>query len=246
MDIPALTDRQIQILKCVIDEHIKTGEAVGSDTLDKKYNLGVSPATIRNEMVILTQQGFLEQPHTSSGRIPTPMALKFFIKQLMHEKDLGVSEEVDVKAKIWDYRDRIDRLLHESTKVLSHKTNSIALALTDQGDVYHAGYSNILDLPEFFDIDVTKTVLSLLDDLDTMQKILNRAYGEEAIHVLIGDDFDIEFLYSCGMVYTDINLGSYGGGRIGVLGPSRLDYPYIIPVVRYFGKLINEITKNWE
>ena len=80
-----LTDRQIKILKAIIEEYIETAEAVGSQTLDKKYGLGVSPATIRNEMVRLTANGFLKQPHASAGRVPTPMALKFYIQNLMQQ-----------------------------------------------------------------------------------------------------------------------------------------------------------------
>lgn len=65
-----LTARQTQILKALIDEYISTAQAVGSEPLDKKYNLGVSPATIRNEMVALTHAGYLKQLHTSAGRVP--------------------------------------------------------------------------------------------------------------------------------------------------------------------------------
>ena len=78
-----LTDRQLQILKAIIEEFIETAEPVASETLDKKYNLGISPATIRNEMVKLTSSGFLKQPHTSAGRSPTPMGLKFFVDKLI-------------------------------------------------------------------------------------------------------------------------------------------------------------------
>lgn len=246
MDFPSLTDRQIQILKHVIEEYIQSGEAVGSETLDKKYNLGVSPATIRNEMVVLTQQRYLDQPHTSSGRIPTPMALKFYIRQLMQEKDLSVSEEVDVKSKMWDYRNEAGKLLREATRVLSQKTDSIAIATTERGDIFHAGYARILDVPEFFDIDVTKTVFSILDDGKQLRVIFEKAYGDDPIHILLGDDFDIEFMHPCGVVYTDFTMGAYGGGNLGVIGPSRLNYPYIIPIIRYFGKLINEMTRDWK
>src|SRR3990167_9214478 len=99
-----LTDRQIKILKAIIEEYIETAEPVGSETLDKKYNLGVSPATIRNEMVRLTKTGFLKQPHTSAGRAPTPVALKLFVSQLMHVKELSVADEVSVKQKILDHK----------------------------------------------------------------------------------------------------------------------------------------------
>ena len=128
---------------------------------------------------------------------------------------------------------------------MSQKTESIAIAITNQGDVFHAGYANILDLPEFFDIDVTKTVLSILDDGKQLQVIFGKAYGEDPIHILLGDDFEVEFMQPCGIVYTDFSLGSYGHGNLGVIGPSRLDYPYIIPVVRYFGTLLSEVTKEW-
>jgi heat-inducible transcriptional repressor len=246
MEFPSLTDRQIQILKHIIEEYIQTGEAVGSETLDKRYNLGVSPATIRNEMVILAQQGYLDQPHTSSGRIPSALSLKFYISQLMKEKELSVSEEVDVKSKIWDYRNQANKLLREATKVLATKTGDIAISMTTKGDVFHAGYANILDIPEFFDIDVTKTVLSILDDIAKMESIFAKVHGNDPINILIGSDFDMEFMDPCGIVYTKFPMGSYAEGTLGVLGPSRLDYSYIIPMLRYFNGLLSEITSDWQ
>lgn len=243
--ITALTDRQAQILKAIIEEYIKTGEPVGSDILDKKYSMGVSPATIRNEMAMLVKEGFLEQPHTSAGRVPTSLALKFYIKQLMSEKELSVADEVAVKERVWDYRFKIDKLLHEATRALAEKTGSVAIAATSEGDVYHAGYANILDLPEFFDIDVTKTLLSIIDDFKVLDQIFSKALGEESIHILLGDEMGIEFLDSCGLVFTDFSAADKIKGRLGVIGPSRLDYPYIIPIVRCFGNLVNELAQNW-
>ena len=246
MNIPSLTDRQVQILKTIIEEHIQTGQPVGSETLDKKYNLGISPATIRNEMVQLTEQGFLNQPFTSAGRIPTPTALKFYIRQLMDEKDLSVADEVAVKEKIWDYRFEIDRLLREATRVLASKTNSIAVAITDQGEVYHAGYAHILDMPEFYDIDVTKAVLSTIDDIERMQTIFSHSFEDDSIQVLLGDDLGVELMQPCGVVFTSFKAGDKIKGNLGIVSSSRIDYPYVVPIVRYFGKLINEIAQNWE
>ena len=95
-----LNDRQIQILKAIIEEYIETAEPVGSEKMDKKYNLGVSPATIRNEMVKLTKMGYLKQPHTSAGRTPSPLALKYYVSSLMKPEDLSVAEEVRVKQTL--------------------------------------------------------------------------------------------------------------------------------------------------
>src|SRR3990167_5272503 len=96
----ALTARQTQILKSLIDEYIEIAEPVGSENLEKKYSLGVSPATIRNEMVALTRSGFLRQPHTSSGRIPSPKAMKFYIDQLIEERQMSLAEEVKAKEDV--------------------------------------------------------------------------------------------------------------------------------------------------
>jgi len=239
-----LTPRQLKILKTIIEEHIQTGEAVGSETLDKKHNLGVSPATIRNEMVQLTKAGYLAQPHTSAGRAPTPVALKLYIKTLMSEKQLSVADEVAVKEKVWDYRHELDKLLSQTTRELARKTNSLAIATTDKGDLYHAGYAHLLDLPEFFDIDVTKTVFGLIEDFSSIHQIFERALGEDSVHILLGEEMGMQILTPCGMVFSNFDSPSLRGS-IGILGPSRLDYPWVVPTVRYFGSLINDVLKTW-
>jgi heat-inducible transcriptional repressor len=239
-----LTDRQVQILKVVIEEYLETAKPVGSEILDKKYHLGVSPATIRNEMSALADKGFLSQPHVSAGRVPTPMALKFYVRQLMEEKEMSVADEVAVKGKIWDYRTQVEKLLQEATRVLSEQTNSLSLALTEKGEVYHSGYAYILNDPEFFDIDVTRTVLSLLDDVNQISKILNKAISEEPIHLLIGDDLGIKPLGSCGVVFANFQTRKTSGS-LGVIGSSRLNYPSIFPTLRYITDLIEEIGRSW-
>src|SRR5687767_11354549 len=105
-----LSDRQKILLKAVIEEYIESAEPIGSETIDKKYNLGVSPATIRNEMVRLTDLGYLRQPHTSAGRIPTSQGLRLFIQELMKEKQLPVAAEVSIKEGMWQQRHVQERL----------------------------------------------------------------------------------------------------------------------------------------
>lgn len=240
-----LTERQTKILKAIVEEYIETAEPVGSETLEKKYSLGISPATIRNEMTALTKEGFLRQPHTSAGRVPTPTGFKLYINQLMEEKKPSVTEEVAAKEAVWDYRHEFDRLMREATRALASQTESLAVAATQSGDVYSAGYAHILDMPEFFDIDVTKTVLNLLDEFKSLQSLFEKSYGEDPIHVLLGEDLGQEFLQPCGMVFTHFEAGPKHSGSIGVIGPCRLNYPAVIPTIRYFGELINEMAKNW-
>lgn len=239
-----LSSRQAQILKAVITEYTETAEPVGSVTLEKKYDLGISPATIRNEMVALTNSGFLNQPHTSAGRTPTPMALKYYVRELLKEEDLSVADEVAVKEKVWDHRFEVNKFLKEITKVLAEKTNCLALSYTNKKDVFHAGYANILNSPEFYDIDVTREVLSMIDEYNQLNSLFSKVAGDETIHLIIGEDFDNDFFQSLGLVFTDFNTGDIQGS-LGIIGPSRLNYPSIIPTIRYFGELVSEISKNW-
>jgi heat-inducible transcriptional repressor len=239
-----LTQRQIKILKCIVEEFIETAAPVGSETLEKKFSLGISSATIRNDMATLTQMGFLKKGHLSAGRCPTSMGLKYYVRNLMVSKNLTVSEEIGVKESIWDYRNEFDRLLRETTKELAARTRSMAIATTDHGLIYSYGASNLLEEPEFYNIDVTKTVLSLLDNSKFWYEIIAKAGSndEKIIHLLIGEDLGMEHLEPCGFVYQDYEAGPHRG-ILGIIGPARFHYTHIIPMVDYFAQLISKITR---
>jgi heat-inducible transcriptional repressor len=239
-----LTERQLQILKAIVDEYIETAEPVASETLDKKYNLGISPATIRNEMVKLTASGYLKQPHTSAGRAPTPYALRFYVNNLMKPKDLSVTDEVNVKQKIWDYRSKMDKLMKEATRTLAQQTKTLSLAAIDGGDLYTSGLGNILEMPEFFDIDITRHLLDTLDENDYWWKVLSNFEDDDFVKIFLAEDLGEQLLNQCGGVFTRFRSPTHEG-IIGVVGPNRLNYPRIIPVVRYMGNLISDLAKNW-
>lgn len=238
-----LTQRQIEILKTLIEEYIQTAEPVGSETLEKKHNLSASPATIRNEMVRLTNLGYLKKPHTSAGRVPTPAGMRFYVKQLMKEKELSVTEEVAVKEKLWDYRDKTQRLMKELTKSLAEKTKALAVVTTNEGDFYCSGYANILDMPEFYDIDITRHLLVLIDEFESLDNLLLSINDEGDVHILLGEDLGPKLPASYGFVYAHYKTPKNLFGEVGVLGPVRLNYMSIIPTVRYYGNLMEEIFK---
>ncbi len=235
-----LTERQIKIIQAVVQEYTQTAQPVGSETIDKKYNLGVSPATIRNEMARLEDLGYLIQPHTSAGRIPTPQAIKLYVTELMKLETLPVVEEVEIKERLWDLRDRLDQILKESARLLSEKTQVVGLALSEEGEIYSSGYAQLLDLPEFFDIDVTKTVLSLVESPEEILDIFKRVQSQQAIRFLLGDDLQQEPLKQCALVFTDFNIGPRRG-YLGVLGSLRLNYSRTVPLMEHLHDLLEEI-----
>ncbi len=240
-----LTQRQIEILKSLIEEYIETAEPVGSETLEKKHSLSASPATIRNEMVRLTEYGYLKKTHISSGRVPTPAAMKFYVKQLMKEKELSVAEEVSMKEKVWDTRDTQADFLKEIVRALAAKTGAIAIAATDNGEYYVSGYANVLDMPEFYDIDVTKTLLTAIDEFECFRPLFDLAGQDSEIQILVGEDLGPRLAGPYGFVFRKYMTNGRSGGEIGVIGPTRLNYTYVVPTVRYFGDLIEEVARGW-
>ena len=119
----SLNDRKIQILQAIINDYIETAEPVGSRTIAKKYNLGISSATIRNEMSDLEEMGFILQPHASSGRIPSDMGYRLYVDHLMQKKELGPEEQKYLQSIISRDISQIDYLMEETAKALSLLTN---------------------------------------------------------------------------------------------------------------------------
>ena len=237
----ALTARQTQILKILIDEYIETAEPVGSESLDKKYNLGVSPATIRNEMVALTSADFLRQPHTSAGRIPTPKAMKFYVDQLMEEKQMSVAEEVKAKEEVWDARGDINSLIREATHALAEKTQSLAVGAVESGDVWHSGYANLFLNPELANLEFCANLLTFLEQVERMQELFfERIMGIGPVEILFGEELGWPELTPMGVAVTRFKIGNREGA-LGIIGPVRLRYPTIIPALKYFRNLIEEI-----
>ncbi len=237
-----LSARQTQILKALIDEYIETAQPVGSENLDKKYNLGVSPATIRNEMVSLTKAGYLRQPHTSSGRIPSPTAMKFYVDQLMEEKQMSLADEVKAKEEIRDSKDDLGKLLDEATRALAQRTRNVALAATDDGRVWHAGYANVFSNPEFSDMGVCSGLFSFFEEAQRVHELLFQSASlTDPFDVLFGEELSWPELSTVGIVTAHFNAKGKKGA-LGVVGPVRLSYSTVVPMVRYFSNMIEEVA----
>lgn len=237
-----LSPRQVEILKHIIKEYIDSADPVGSETLEKKYDLGVSPATIRNEMAEMERLEYLAKSHTSSGRVPTSKALKFYVDELMKEKTMSVAEEVEAKEKVWDLRHTPYPFLRQVTKHLAQKTGTLAVATTDTGDIFYAGYSNILEMPEFYDIDITRNLLRILDEITYFDQVLQRL--EQNCDICFGDELGPEMFKPYSFVFSRYHTNGDHSGSIGIIGPQRLHYDLIVPLVRYYGGLIDEVG-NW-
>lgn len=239
-----LTERQIELLKAIIDSYIKEAEPVGSVEVVKKYNLHYSAATVRNEMSQLFNMGFLEMPHTSSGRVPTKLAYRMYLDQLMEEEELPVLQEVALKQRLWPIRFHFERLLREAVVSLAEMTKTLAIALTDDGYMVHAGAVNVLNNKEFWEIDVAKAALTVLDNYPMMLKIVESAQNGRDVSVIMEEELGMDNLKKCTLVFSEYESGKRKG-YLAILGPSRLNYAGVIPAVRYAKNLIEELGEAW-
>lgn len=236
-----LTARQVQVLKLIVEEFINNARPVGSETLDKKHNLGVSPATIRNEMVLLEKQGYLTKDHSSAGRLPTSSALKLYVNELMKERDLTVADEVGVKEKIWLNRDDQDDLAWAIARALAKQTQALGFVVINGEKIFHAGYANLLQMPEFFDISLTRQVLTLIEEIPVLEEIFKFGSSENPVQVVYGQELGNRDLEPISLIFARAKVGE-DNYQFGVLGSSRFDYPYVMPMMRYMKQLMENIT----
>jgi heat-inducible transcriptional repressor len=334
-------DRAAQVLRCIVEDYIATAAPVGSRTVSKKMGQALSPATIRNIMADLEESGFLAQPHTSAGRIPTAAGFRFYIDNLLLRRSLMLGEaeqltmaarEAGAGASPDDLARHVSRLLAKlacqasvvivtspdqqrlrsislmrasADKILMvavmrsgyvqhrliegecditaddlEKINSYlnsmaegvtltqlrvrvlgelrrekakydrlmqrALAMSARalddigpGEVFVEGRANILDQPEFVeDVQRLKRILRAFEEKTVIYRLLDRAMDSEAIQVSIGRENPVEELGDVSVVASGYRQGDSAMGTIGLIGPVRMDYSRVIPLVEYTASLL--------
>ncbi len=143
-----LNDRKKKILQLIIENYISTAEPVGSRTIARKYNLGISPATIRNEMSDLEMLGYLEQPHTSAGRIPSAQAYRFYVDSLLEPGALTDNDMALINSWFRERRRSIDEIFQSTAKILSRMTQNVSMVLANKSDKAVFRYMKFLPLDD--------------------------------------------------------------------------------------------------
>lgn len=334
-----MDDRKIKILRAIINDYINTAEPVGSRTIAKKYDLGISSATIRNEMADLEDMGYLEQLHTSSGRKPSDKGYRLYVDKLMKLTELSPEEEFVIKTRLIDVAlYEVDKVLKQASQVLSELTNLtsivktpsvknsylksiqllevdnsnvLAVVITDSGiikntlirikkpiskdillqlnnllsarlknltvneinlevinkikqdlnehqeifdaiipvlyesltavdkpDTILEGTTNIFNYPEFYDIEKAKEFLSLLNNKSMLDSLLD---NDSNISIVIGNENNLEGAKECSIVTATYKLSGRPIGTIGVIGPTRIPYSKVVPIL---SKIVKEINDN--
>lgn len=202
-----LTDRQSQILNTIIDEYINTATPVSSGVVFDKDVLGVSSPTIRNEMAELTDLGFLIQPHTSAGRMPTERGYRFFVDMLISKRKSG-KKSVDTNKKTID-----------KAREISQNTDDLVILIDEvDGEVKYLGLKKVFENPEF---KTHSAVLSMLEELERFEnysEVLNE-YLSRDLEIFIGAENPFFENSEYSMIWSRFN-----NSAIAVVGPMRMRY----------------------
>jgi len=177
----SLNERKLKILQAIIGDFVSTAEPVGSRTLSKKYDLGVSPATIRNEMSDLEEMGFLTHPHTSAGRVPSEKAYRLYVDEMMNKYELSEEEKNRIAAQLYENVSELDKTIEHAAKILSEITNLTSFAMTPKQDTDTLRFINLLP------VDDTTVVLMIVSESGQVSNTalqLNVPYTEEALSIL--------------------------------------------------------------
>ncbi len=237
-----MTERQAKILATIIEQYAEIAVPVGSVTLAKLF--GVSSATIRSEMAQLEELGFIAQPHTSAGRVPTDKGYRFYVNQLTDAPvDTGIPMLGDrnaraIDARVATYADRTDRAIRSAVDSLCEITHNLGLA-TIGDQLYMSGMGNLFAQPEFAaNPHNVQQVARLLDNLEPW---LREAAPNEPLNVFIGAENPIGKSSQSSLIISRFRSPYSDNSYIGVLGPTRQDYAKVMRLVRHTGAMLEEV-----
>src|SRR5579872_3271751 len=237
-----MTDRQAKILQSIVEQYAEVAAPVGSNLLAKAF--GVSSATIRSEMADLERLGYIEQPHTSAGRIPTDKGYRFYVNQLANV------EVASSKKQVAGTTSRAERALtarvgggglpettiRNAVDTLVELTSNLGLA-TIGNQLYMSGLSNLFGQPEFMQAGQVQEVARLLDNL---QPWLNEAAPNEPLSVYIGRENPVGRSAGASLIISRFRSPFSDKSYIGVLGPTRQSYRDVMGLVGRAGKTLEE------
>jgi len=202
-DRPELDKRKAFILATVVYEYINTAEPVGSVTLTQKYNLGVSSATIRNEMAELEAGGYLVQPHTSAGRIPSDAGYRIFVDQLMAPEPLAETDARRIRDQFREASRELDEVIDQATRLLSGLSRSVAIAIAPSRETHAFKHVQLLWLSARTSLIVIVTSLGVsaqelvewkvdveADQLTRLSNALNAVLGGRVLEDIAASAID--------------------------------------------------------
>lgn len=232
-----MTERQTQILFAIVEQYAEVASPVGSSLLAKLFH--VSSATIRADMAELERLGYIAQPHTSAGRVPTDKGYRFYVNGLTSGIEGATSErhaERALTARVHD-GGLPERTIRNAVETLVQLTHNLGLA-TIGNQLYMSGLSNLFGQPEFTQGAQVRQVARLLDNLEPW---LREAAPNEPLSVFIGQENPVGRSAGCTLIISRFRSPYSDRSYIGILGPTRQSYRDVMQLVRHTGEVLEEV-----
>ena len=237
--------RQEDVLSLIIKRYVETAEPVGSRFIAKQ--LGLSSATIRNVMVDLEDQGLIMHTHTSAGRTPTDKGYRYYIDSLMRVKNLNDNTAKTINEEYHHAVRSLEDTLERTSHLISNLTNYVGITLFSQWDkLYLDGASHIIEQPEFKDFRKLYTLLKRLEEKRDILDLLSHDFGADRVTIHIGRETGFPYLNECSIVTRGYKVKGKVSGRLGVLGPKRMMYEKVIPMIDYLADAVGEMLEEQE
>ena len=234
-DIVKITPRQARILAAIVKEYTTNPEPVGSEALEEKYRFGLSSATIRNEMKALEKEGFIQQPHTSAGRVPTDIGYRYFITELMKHVELSNREQMRLRLELKQLAHQHNELSRSITRILADASDSAAFALLPEASS-SSGMAKIVSSD--LGTEQVKAVADFLDNIEQRSRALSLKVSDE-VQTFIGRDSPIPLSEDVSMIVSSVELPDGKKGVVGIVGSKRMKYAKNISILQYVAKLLS-------
>jgi heat-inducible transcriptional repressor len=247
----SITERQKSILWSIIEEHTKAAEPVSSKSLAEKRGFDIGAPMIRKEMCQLEQEGYLVQPHTSAGRIPTDKAYRLYIQEQMNKtstayktnNQIGLSpkEAQKIKGSLNKKWADSQSLLKEVSKIASDISKELSVSGKLGGEnSFMCGFSNLFDEPELRSFDNMNQIMRFMDNIDSYFDSLWNKILYEDMQVFIGRENPIKEINEFTLITGKYQLPEGEQGFVSIIGPKRMNYKRNMALVDYISKVIND------
>ena len=238
-----MTDRQAKLLTAIVEQYAEVAAQVGSLLLAKTFN--VSSATIRAEMARLEEMGFIEQPYTSAGRIPTDKGYRYYVNKITEHAEAASAKQIPPKVnrstKAIDLRvqsaGQAAQTIKTAVDSLVDITHNLSIA-TIGDQLYMSGISHLFSQPEFADGTAVRDVAKLIDNLEPW---LQEASPNEPLSVYIGAENPIGKASGCSLIISKFRSPYSDRSYIGVVGPTRQSYRQVMGLVQHAGQLLERV-----
>jgi transcriptional regulator of heat shock response len=232
-----MNQRQGQLLKHIVEEYITTASPVGSPVIAEKYFPDLSSATIRNEMAEIEESGYISQPYTSAGRVPTVEGLRYYVDNFLQDNE---SRQTD-RDLLKEFNQPLERdSAKHLARLASELINEAVVVSFGPNDVYCTGIANLFSQPEFSQAELLQSMSEVIDGLDLIVgEVFSEIGDEPKIYVGEEDSFGTE----ASAVIIKVPIGAVDC-LFGILGPNRMDYSRNLSLIKLVQELTNTINNQ--